>query len=70
MATTLAETQVLFDGRDLLTLPEREMRAVRGKLPDIIGKNRLVADEDAEPLISRSQRFPGAAVRKGSDLLR
>ena len=49
---------------------DEDLRALLGELADLVGKNGFVADENAEPLVSRIKRVLRSAVLKLANLLR
>jgi ABC-type dipeptide/oligopeptide/nickel transport system ATPase component len=69
--------QVLFEGRDLLTLSEREMRAVRGARISLIFQEPMTAlnpvmrvgDQIAEALLVHGQASKSEARARAVDLL-
>ena len=69
--------QVFFEGRDLLTLPEREMRAVRGARISLIFQEPMTAlnpvmrvgDQIAEALLVHGQATKSEARARAVDLL-
>jgi peptide/nickel transport system ATP-binding protein len=69
--------QVLFEGRDLLALPEREMRAVRGARISLIFQEPMTAlnpvmrvgDQIAEALLVHGQASKSEARSRAVDLL-
>jgi len=68
---------VLFEGRDLVTLPERDMRAVRGARISLIFQEPMTAlnpvirvgDQIAEALIVHGAATPAKARARAVDLL-
>src|SRR5262249_44405269 len=69
--------RVMFEGRDLLTLPEREMRAVRGARIALIFQEPMTAlnpvmrvgDQIAEALIVHGQATPAEGRARAAELL-
>jgi ABC-type dipeptide/oligopeptide/nickel transport system ATPase component len=69
--------QVLFEGRDLITLPEREMRAVRGARISLIFQEPMTAlnpvmrvgDQIAEALLVHGKATKSGARARAVDLL-
>lgn len=70
--------RILLDGRDLLRLPEKELRALRGNRIGMVFQEPMtslnpvfrVGDQIAEPLIRHRGFSHAAAVEKAVDLLR
>ena len=45
----------------------QKLRALISELPDLIGKDRLIADENSKPLAACVERYAGCAVSELAD---